>query len=204
MKLKPIHQKIFDRAKPYLRTRDNLTHVGISLRYALKLLAHESGDEDVVIPAILLHDVGWKMIPEDLHLTAFGPNPSNPKLGRVHEVEGAKMARSILEGLSYPPEKVREICRLILGHDSRKHPISRNDRIVKDADKLWRYSRRGFHIDLERFSISRRKALLFLEEKIEEWFFLPTARLLARKELAQRKKEWRPSRQLLRGEKWKK
>ncbi len=199
MKLKPIYQKIYDRAKPYLRTRNNLTHVSMSLRYTLKLLKYEKGNEDIVIPAILLHDVGWKMIPEDLHLTAFGPNPSNPKLGRFHEVAGAKIARSILDELTYPPEKVSEICRLILGHDSRNRALSCNDRILKDADKLWRYSRRGFSIDLERFPTSRRKAFLFLEEKIEEWFFLPKARLLARRELARRRKEWFRSRQWVRG-----
>lgn len=30
----------------------------------------EKGDEEVVIPATLLHNVGWKTIPENLHLTA--------------------------------------------------------------------------------------------------------------------------------------
>ena len=105
MAIKPIHQKIFEKAKPFLHTRKNLIHTQIALRYALKLLKSEKGDEEVVIPAILLHDVGWNVIPEHLHLTAFGPNPSNPKLARVHEVEGAKIAKAILEKLHYPPDK---------------------------------------------------------------------------------------------------
>ena len=189
MEINPIHQKIYEKAKPFLRTRKNLIHTQIALRYALRLLKEEKSDENVVIPAILLHDVGWKTIPEDLQLTAFGPNPSNPQLVRVHEVEGAKIAEAILKELHYPPEKIKEICQIIRGHDSRKRPISRNDRIVKDADKLWRYSRKGMAIDLDRFHIPRREYLIFLEGIIDHWFLTPTGKEIARREILSRKKE---------------
>jgi HD superfamily phosphodiesterase len=189
--IKPIHQKIFEKAKPFLRTRKNLIHTRIALQYALKLLKSEQGDEDVVIPAVLLHDVGWKMIPAKLHLTAFGPNPSNPKLTRIHEVEGAKIAGAILKDLQYPFQKIKEICRIIRGHDTRKRPISRNDRIVKDADKLWRYSRKGMAVDLDRFQIPRREYLIFLEAITNHWFLTPTGREVARREMSFRKKEGR-------------
>jgi HD superfamily phosphodiesterase len=192
MAIKPVHQKIFEKAKPFLHTRKNLIHTRIAIRYALKLLKSEKGDEEVAIPAILLHDVGWNVIPEHLHLTAFGPNPSNPKLARVHEVEGAKIAKAILEKLHYPSTNVKEICQIIQGHDSRKKPISWNDRIVKDADKLTRYSKEGMAIDLGRFHIPRREYLVFLEAIIDHWFLTPIGKGIARKEILLRKKE-RPS-----------
>ena len=187
--MKRIYQKIFERAKPFLRTRKNLIHTKIALRYALKLLKKVRGDEEVVVPAILLHDVGWKAVPEHLQLTAFGPNRSNPQVLRLHEVEGAKTARKILEGLHYPPERVNEICRIVRGHDSRKKSISRSDRIVKDADKLFRYSRKGMAIDVNRFRTRRGDQLGYLERHIEKWFFLSASRQLAREELAQRRSE---------------
>ena len=186
MVIKPIHQKIFEKAKPFLRTRKNLIHTRVALRFALKLLQHETSDEEVVIPAILLHDVGWNAVPKNLHLTAFGPNPSNPELTRVHEVEGAKIAKHILEAVHYPPKKVEEICRIIRGHDSRKRPISFNDRIVKDADKLWRYSRKGVAIETDRFNISRQEFLTYLEGKIDQWFLTATAKKMARQEISER------------------
>jgi hypothetical protein len=189
MAIKPIHQRIFKKAEPFLRTRKNLIHTKIALRYALKLLNHEKGEEEIAIPAIILHDVGWKTVPENLHLTAFGPNPSNPKLARVHEVEGAKIAKAILEKLHYPPANVKEICQIIQGHDSRKRPISWNDRMVKDADKLTRYSRKGMAIDLDRFQIPRRDYLVFLEAIIDHWFLTPTGKEIARKEILLRKKD---------------
>jgi hypothetical protein len=187
--MKRIYQKIFERAKPFLRTRKNLIHTKIALRYALKLLNHEKGEEEIAIPAIILHDVGWKTVPENLHLTAFGPNPSNPKLARVHEVEGAKIAKAILEKLHYPPANVKEICQIIQGHDSRKRPISASDRIVKDADKLTRYSRKGMTIDSDRFQVPTGIHINFLEGKVEEWFLLLTSQKLAREEINRRRKE---------------
>ncbi len=187
--MKRIYQRIFEHAKPYLRTRQNLVHTQIVLRYALKLLKVEKGTEEVVIPAVILHDVGWDAVPEHLHLTAFGPNLSNPRLARAHEVEGAKIARKILESLHYPPEKAKEICQIIRGHDTRNTPISRNDRIVKDSDKLFRYSQKGLAIDMDRFRISRISRLNFLENQVEKWFFLATSRQLATGELVRRRKE---------------
>ena len=187
--MKPIYQRIFDLAKPFLRTRKNLIHTKIALQYALTLLEEEKGDEGVVIPATLLHDVGWQALPEHLQLTAFGPNASNPKLVRVHEIEGAKIARSILEEVHYSPTKVKEISRIVQGHDSRKKPISQSDRIVKDADKLFRYSRKGLAIDLGRFRISRRKYLPFLEGIIDQWFLTPTGKEIAKKEILLRKRD---------------
>ena len=187
--MKPIYQKIFEGARPFLCTRKNLTHTKIAVRYATKLLKEEKVDEEVVIPAVLLHDVGWKALPEPLQLTAFGPNRSNPKLTRLHEREGTRIAKSILEKLHYPSPKIEEICQIINGHDSRKRPISWNDRVVKDADKLWRYSRKGMVIDLDRFHIPPRDYLIFLEASIEQWFLTPTGRGLAKKEILLRKKD---------------
>jgi HD superfamily phosphodiesterase len=94
-----------------------------------------------------------------------------------------------LEGLHYPAEKVDEICRIIRGHDSRKRAVSRSDRIVKDADRLFRYSRKGLAIDLNRFHTDRGDHLGYLERHIEKWFFLSVSRQLAGEELAQRKRE---------------
>ncbi len=102
-----------------------------------------------MIPAMILHDVGWKMVPEDLHLKAYGPHAIYPDVNRIHEVEGAKIAAEILREAGYDDGQAAEIVEIIEGHDSRKEPLSVNDRIVKDADKLYRYSHEAFYINLE-------------------------------------------------------
>ena len=72
----------------------NKIHTEISTQFAYRLLEiEEAGDEDIVIPAILLHDVGWSQVPEELQLKAFGPKATLPEWNRVHEVEGVRIAR---------------------------------------------------------------------------------------------------------------
>lgn len=181
--LKGIYEKIFEQARPFLQTRNNLLHTQIALRFAKKLLKTEGGDEGVVIPAILLHDVGWKVIPEPLQLKAFGPHLSDRRLTKVHEREGVKIAKAILKGVNYPPEKIREICRIIRGHDSGRRTLSLNDSIVKDADKLWRYSPKGVAVDAGRFQIPKKELVAYLMEKIDRWFFTDSAREIARREI---------------------
>jgi len=56
--MKTIYNEILNLAKPYLQTRANDIHVAISIQFAHKLLGMEGGEAEIVIPAIILHDVG--------------------------------------------------------------------------------------------------------------------------------------------------
>lgn len=180
------YPEIYELARPFLDTRDNEIHTRIAFSFALKLLAAEGGDERIVLPAVMLHDLGWKFVPEDLHLKAFGPDTSDMNINRIHEVEGSKKAREILQMVGYEPEVVEEIAEIILGHDSRKEALSLNDAIVKDSDKLWRFSAEALVIDPRRFRIDPAAHAEWLKHQIEGWFITKTAKNLAREEQRQR------------------
>ena len=77
-----LHKSIFQKADPYLRTRHNKIHTFISYRYAVYLLSVEGGVPSVVIPSILLHDVGWSTVSEERELLGFGPIVNEPHLRR--------------------------------------------------------------------------------------------------------------------------
>ncbi len=175
-------REIIEMAKSFLDTRNNRIHMEVSKGFAVRLLDSERGDETVVLPAIILHDVGWKMVSEELHLQAFGPHAKDMETNRIHEVEGARIAREILEKLEYDESLVDEIVEIILGHDSRKDPLSLNDAIVKDADKLWRFSKEAFKIDPERFRIDPAAHIHWLGQQIDGWFITETGRKIAREE----------------------
>ena len=187
--MKRIFEKIWELAEPYLDTRDNTIHTRISVRLAYQLLDKEGGDPAIVIPAIILHDVGWKAIPENLHLEAFGPKATSPELNRVHEVEGVRIAKEILEQVQYDHKRIGEILKIIDGHDSRVEPLSLNDKLVKDADKLSRYDKEMFHIDIRRYNHTYEEELNRIRSHLEEWFFTRSAKEIARKELKNRVKE---------------
>ena len=187
--MKTIFQKIWQLAEPYLNTRKNNIHTKISTEFAYRLLEKEGGDQDIVIPAIILHDVGWKRVPENLQLKAFGPKATSPELNRLHEVEGVKIAKDILERVNYDEDRIEEILEIIDGHDSRKEAISLNDKLVKDADKLWRCSEEGFHIDIERFEVNFVEYLNTIRSKLQKWLFTNSAKEIAREEIKNRVKE---------------
>lgn len=153
------------------------------------MLNAEGGEESIVIPAIILHDVGWKKIPECLHLKAFGPKATAPEINRTHEEEGVEIAADILAKVQYNKEKVSEILDIIDGHDSRINALSLNDQIVRDADRLFRYSKKGFEIDNKRFEETIAEGLRRLRKNSDRWFYTQTAYRIAKEELKEREKE---------------
>jgi len=187
--MKPVFEKIRQLSKSYLDTRHNDVHTAISTQLAYELLEQEGGDEDIVIPAIILHDSGWQRVPADQQLKAFGPKATKPELNRLHEREGVKIAKEILQGINYDHAKSERILEIIDGHDSRQKPLSLNDMIVKDADKIWRYTKSGFQIDIERFGESYEEGLERLRSNLSGWFFTVTARKVAAENLGKREKE---------------
>ena len=174
-------------AGPYLTARDNNVHTRIALEFGFRLLETEAGDRNVVIPAIILHDVGYSKVPPELLHRAYGPRAEEDVM-RIHEREGAKIAATILTEAGYEAAKAEKILEIIDGHDTRKHALSLNDQIVKDADKLTRYSgylwlRAGqFHTTIQELSVR-------LEEYAEQWFFLEASRKIAKEELRLRREE---------------
>ncbi len=187
--MKNIFEEIWKLAKPYLDTRDNEIHAKISVEFGYRLLEAEGGDEDVVIPAIILHDVGWKKVPEALQLKGFGPKATLPEVTRIHEDEGVTIAKDILEKISYDNKKAEEILRIVGGHDSRKEPISLNDKLVKDADKLFRYTREYADIYAEKFELTHEQMHARHKGKLATWFLTHSGLEMARAELEKRLKE---------------
>jgi HD superfamily phosphodiesterase len=181
-----VYDNIYREAKPYLDTRRNEIHVSVVYEFARRLVScYPEADAEVVLPAVLLHDVGWKSVPEEQQLDGFGPHVRNKEIQRFHEVEGARIAETILRTLNYSEEKIVEIIAIVDGHDTRLQALSLNDSLLKDADKLWRYSTVGVQVDHIRFGVDRHNHLNYLHNMIDRWFFTPAARDMARESLAE-------------------
>jgi hypothetical protein len=185
----PFYNALYQAAAHLLKVRQNALHARVSYHFALTLLEMEGGDPRVVLPAILLHDLGYSQIPLQELSKAFGPKIENPDLHRYHEVEGVRLAGEILGKIIYPVELIREIQCIIDGHDTRLTARDINDKIVKDADKLWRFSYEGFVIDLQRFDYGPGQLLDKITALIPRWFFTHTSKTLAAQEAHQRRKE---------------
>jgi hypothetical protein len=133
--------------------------------------------------------VGWIRVPEDEQHKGFGPEIQSLRVVKKHEREGVEIAKGILEAVDYDKERIAEILEIIEGHDSRKETGSTNESIVKDADKLWRFSREGFTIDCDRFDLKPMERVKKKDLDIDRIFFTASAKQIARKEIKERLKE---------------
>jgi HD superfamily phosphodiesterase len=174
------HAAIWHHAAPLLSVRSNDVHTQYCYQFGQALCAlHPEADADVVLPAILLHDVGWSTVPPDKILLAFGPHMRHPELRRQHEVEGARLAREILAAVGHPADRVESIAEIIDGHDTRQQALSLDDGLVKDADKLWRYTPHGLETVRGWFAYDVDTQLVLLDEWARTRFFDAAARHMA-------------------------
>lgn len=183
---------LFRLAEPYLAIRNDLPHARVSHQYALRLLAEEGGEPEIVEPAVILHDVGWSQLAPEQIRVAFGVRAGGEeaaRLNRIHEREGAAIARQILQSLYYPPPWIERIAALIGRHDSGEQADSPEEALVKDADKLWRFSPAGYWQEVARQGLERDELFRFLSSRYRHWFFTATAVRLAEEALRARGKE---------------
>jgi HD superfamily phosphodiesterase len=185
-------RELFGLAEPYLKARDDTLHTRVAHKFALDLLEKEAGEKKIVEPAVILHDVGWSQLkPEEIKV-AFGVHAKGEKakkLNRIHELEGARIAREILTKLGYDRRSTDKIARIIERHDSGKNPQTIEEKLVKDADRLWRFSKIGYDHEMKRQNITHEVRYHFLSRNMGNWFFTKTAKELADTELQERVKE---------------
>ncbi len=212
--MKKIFQKIWDLALPYQDQRDDPGHAEVALHYAQLLVRYEKGDRDIILPAIILHDVGYSQIPKERRMKIFDRKAKRmERLGvqYEHQIEGILLALKILQEVDYPPEKIGEILQIISQHDTRKGFISKNEGLTRDADKLWRYSKRCIEAGENRAKAKRQEKLKEPGEAAKkkdpqkkppdrwrmmkkgvlktDYFYSERARKIALKEIKNRKKE---------------
>ncbi len=186
MKWEEFVKKLFEMAEPYLAKRGDLLHTQVAHDYALLLMEKEGGDKRIVEPAIILHDVGWFSVDSEEMEGSFGLRAAGEKaarINRLHELEGAVIARELLEALKYDASLIDQIITIVERHDSGREPKFLEEKLVKDADKLWRYSLVGNSIEIERQKLTPLERYKYLVRNLPSWFFTKTAKEVAETEL---------------------
>ncbi len=193
--MKEEFKKIWEIALPYQDKRDDKGHARIVTEYAIKLCETESVNDMIIVPAAILHDIGWSQLPKEDWQVIFDPNktPEMEYAVRIkHQDEGVKLAEKILNEAGYSPNFFKPILEIISQHDTRKKFFSDEDGAMRDADKLWRYSKTGFEADLKRnnftFDFLYDKMMKRIDEK--NFFFFESAKDIAKNELNDRKEEF--------------
>jgi HD superfamily phosphodiesterase len=192
--MKEVFEKIRELALPYQDKRDDPGHAEITLKYARKLLETEGGNEDIVIPAIIMHDIGYSQLEKERRLLIFNKEAKEEikkSIVQEHQAESVKLARTILKQVDYPEHLVEEILEIISQHDSREGFISKNEGLVRDSDKLWRTSQEGFAAAEARNQAPDPERLKKTEEGLDKpnYFYSETSRQMAKADFKLRLQE---------------
>lgn len=150
--LDPIWRAI----EPESRARRNDIHLPISVAFAERLCdAFPDADRMLVRVATLLHDTGWARVDETRIVSeGFGPGWRRSAIRFEHERQGCLVAREVLPGLGYDDAFVDEVCAIIDGHDTRMVAYSLEDALVREADRLWRFTHTGVALSATWFSMN--------------------------------------------------
>lgn len=162
------YDPVWRAAEPYMRARKNDVHIPLSFGWAVQLLdKHSEADRDVCLLAILLHDIGWYSIDmEDIIEKGFsGPNMLQSDVRYLHETEGVRLGAEVLKETGWDDAIIAQVCEIIDGHDTRPDPRHLNDRIVRDADKLWRFDVTGIAVACDWFKLTPRAYANRLEDQ---------------------------------------
>ena len=181
------YDSVWSAAEPYMRARKNDVHIPLSFECAQQLLGvYPEADRDICSLAILLHDIGWYSIDMGRILSEgfSGENFLQSDVRYLHESEGVRMATEVLQRTGWSEDIIESVCEIIDGHDTRPDPRHLNDRVVRDADKLWRYSVPGIAVICDWMKMTPRQYADRLENQYQK---LETdhGRQMAKDQLAQ-------------------
>ena len=162
------YDEVWRTSEAYMRARKNDVHIPLSYAFARELLKqYPDADEDIVSLAIILHDIGWYSIDmRDIIEKGFGPNMMQSDVRFLHETEGVRMSREVLEKTNWPESVIAAVGEIIDGHDTRPRARSLNDRLVRDADKLWRFTVTGVAVASDWFKMTPRQYADRLEQQV--------------------------------------
>lgn len=185
------YDPIFKAAEKYMRVRKNDVHIPISFHYVLKLIEkYPEADADLAAIALILHDIGWYSIDEDdIFKKGFqSENFMQSDVRYLHESEGVRLSAEVLGSLGYSEEFITKVGTIIDGHDTRKEAKSLEDKIVRDADKLWRFSLTGVSVACDWFKQVPSRYCNRLESDIIPQLELPESIEMAKKDLVETRK----------------
>ena len=168
------------------RTRANDIHLPISVAYAERLCdAYPEADALLVRVTTLRHDPGWARVDETKIISeGFAGDWRKADIRFEHERHGCDIAREVLPGLGYDDEFIERVTAIIDGHDTRQVSHSLEDSLVRDADRLWRFTATGIALASGWFGLSPAEYARRLRSEIIPELLTDAAVQMAEAELA--------------------
>ncbi len=153
-KMDKQYQKIWKLALPYIKAgrEKDLTHVKGVVKAMEIIIKSGIGDESLLIPAAILHDIGWSKVSKKLQKSQ--DKKDRIKALKLHLKYSAIIAAKVLRELNYEPRKIKKVAEIIKAHKFT-NPREINKRILIDADALSDSFKEQFEADLKYYKAGR-------------------------------------------------
>lgn len=188
-----IYKNIWGKAKPYYlagRAMD-IDHIEWMMEDALVVCEKEGIDESLLIPLVILHDIGYSQVSKELHFEITD-------VKKLHMEAGSKIAVEILNEVGYQEEKIEKIEYYVSVHDNwalGDDIVFKEDIILgifNDLDFIWLATPKGFSGLMKIFSKTSLEMLEFVdknEKLIKRPFSTKSTAELYNKYINERKEE---------------
>jgi putative nucleotidyltransferase with HDIG domain len=155
--------QIWELAKPYYKKGRpmDIAHINWMTKNAEKVVEKENLDSSILIPLVILHDVGYAVSKK-----AYFEKDKKTQ----HMKEGAKISREILEKLNYDKKKIKVICGLIKIHDNwifGDYKIYKKNKILwvfNDLDFIWLLTKKGFSEVRKVLNLNKKQMLEYIKK----------------------------------------
>jgi hypothetical protein len=176
--------KIVERKLTGIGKKDYVMHSRMVTRAMEEIIDGEGGDPDILIPAAMLHDIGWVNVEEKYQ---FAKTSEDKKIAeQLHLKEAEPIIDEVLREVNYPGTLIEKIIYVVSNHKSKNPNGDKMIECMVDADNLSDTYQESFYSDVNSYGSTPLKTLEF---RSKNTFFTKTANKIFKKHLKSRKAE---------------
>ncbi|MBD3362682.1 HD domain-containing protein [Candidatus Dojkabacteria bacterium] len=164
--------------------KDYVLHSKMVTRAMEEIIEGEGGNPDILIPAAMLHDIGWINVPRKFQFAKTHKDKIEAE--KQHLEKAVPLIKKILQELQYSKSKIYQIIHVVTNHKSKKPGGDKNIECMVDADNLSDTYKESFYSDAVAYNVTPQEALEF---RSKNSFFTETANQIFRNQLQIRKEE---------------
>ena len=159
--------------------KDFILHTKYVVKSMEMIIAGEGGDASILIPAAILHDVGWsKVVPE---LQTNSDLEKKREAQRQHIVFAKEIIEEILRQLDYEKKDIERIVSIVQSHKFQD-PNDKEKQMLIDADNLSDTFKEQFNTDVKAYHSTPEQVY---EYRTRNKYYTKTAKKIAEKNMAE-------------------